>query len=505
MSSGSFHGFSPVPSPEITQDRDRESVLAEILQLLREQRVLPTVVSDAANWPSAPGDPVSTWAANESARTIVPPVGFPAKESTRLHGGPCQWIYSDGPAPGGIPETALRGEAGDCPPGEAGDPADPPEPERNPQVDPVRLRSPNLRKIPGPDGNPRLPAVRLGSPGDREKLRSTSGRSRTGEPFEFGRIGYVRLRAESPNPIGSPEAAGIPLSGRSAGSMPFHSAPSARQLAGEPTGTSAPEQHYRVRPAVIPPNTVRNYLLGTNSGNNGQALVSSSRNPTSDNRRLPSPAAAGSSRQLPNDRRLLLPFTYSSRDVPSWDSEPAYDYSAPEHEPDPSPTDDRISDADDLPETWSHAEPITLARSFLTDELPVTDGAARATVPRLSTLAQVDYVVPVTTQPGFPLSSAMVNNFHQINCDLQPPPVGKSQRFASVPRSRDTLYAPEARSSGHFPFSRESPAVDGGFADISRSTPGGGVAQHRLSPEQRYLRDLAVMSRRRICIIEEKA
>ena len=314
--------------------------------------------------------------------------------------------------------------------------------------------------------------VRFGSPGDRGKLRSTSGRSRTGEPFEFGRIGYVRLRTESQNLNGSPEAAGIPLSGRSAGNLPFHSAPSARQLAGEPTGTS--EQHYRVRTAVIPPDIVRNYLLGTDSGNNGQALVSSSRNPDPDNRRLPSSAAAGSSRQPLNDRGLLLPFTYSSRDVPSWDSEPAYDYSAPEHEPDPSPTDDRISDTDDLPETWSHAEPITLARSFLTDELPVTDGAAPAIVPRLSALAQADYVVPVTTQPGFPLSSAMVYLFHQIHCDLQPPPVGKSQRFASVPRSRDTLYAPEARSSGHFPFSRESPVVDRGFADISRSTSGGG-------------------------------
>ena len=36
----------------------------------------------------------------------------------------------------------------------------------------------------------------------RGKLRSTSGRSRTREPFEFGRIGYVRLRIESQNPIG---------------------------------------------------------------------------------------------------------------------------------------------------------------------------------------------------------------------------------------------------------------------------------------------------------------
>ena len=166
--------------------------------------------------------------------------------------------------------------------------------------------------------------------------------------------------------------------------------------------------------------------------------------------------------------------------------------------PDPSLTDDRISDADDPTETWSHAERITLARSFLTDELPITDSAA-AIVPRLSALAQADYVVPVTTQPGFPLSSAMVNHFHQIHCDLQPPPVGKSQRFATVPRSRDTLYAPEVLSSGHFPFSRESPVVDRGFADISRSTAGR-VTQHRLSPEQRYLRDLAVTSRRRICI-----
>ena len=222
--------------------------------------------------------------------------------------------------------------------------------------------------------------------------------------------------------------------------------------------------------AVIPPDTVRNYLLGTDSGNNGQSLVSSSRNPAPDKRHLPSSAAAGSSRQLPNDRGLLLPFTYSSRDIPSWDSEPTYDYSAPEHEPGPSPTDDRVSDADDLPETWSHSDRITMERSFLTDKLPVTDGAAPAVVPRLSALAQADYVVPVTTQPGFPLSSAMVNHFYQIHCELQPPPVGKSQRFASVPRSRDTLYASEARSSGHFPFSRESPVVDKGFADISRST-----------------------------------
>jgi len=48
-------------------------------------------------------------------------------------------------------------------------------------------------------------------------------------------------------------------------------------------------------------------------------MVSLSRNPVSDNRQLPTSAAVCSSRQLPNDLVLLLPFAYTSRDVTSRD------------------------------------------------------------------------------------------------------------------------------------------------------------------------------------------
>ena len=58
ISSGSFLGFFLVPSPEIVQNR--ESMLEEIRNLLREQRVLRKVVNSTTNQPSAPGGPVST-------------------------------------------------------------------------------------------------------------------------------------------------------------------------------------------------------------------------------------------------------------------------------------------------------------------------------------------------------------------------------------------------------------------------------------------------------------
>ena len=115
-----------MPSPEIVQDRNRESVLVEILHLLREQWVLPTVVSNAANRPCAPGGPVLTWAVDGTARTIVPPVGFPTREPQYLPGSPCQWTYAGGPALGKKPETILRETSLRA---EAGDPADSPEPE----------------------------------------------------------------------------------------------------------------------------------------------------------------------------------------------------------------------------------------------------------------------------------------------------------------------------------------------------------------------------------------
>ncbi|KAK2180889.1 hypothetical protein NP493_422g02005 [Ridgeia piscesae] len=113
ISSGSFLGFSPVPSPEIVQDHNRESMLEEILKLLRKQRVLPNVVNSVNNRPCAPGGSVSTCAVDGTGQAIVPPVGFPNKESEHLPGSPYQWTYAGGPTPGGIPETFLRSKAGD--------------------------------------------------------------------------------------------------------------------------------------------------------------------------------------------------------------------------------------------------------------------------------------------------------------------------------------------------------------------------------------------------------
>ena len=93
------------------------------------------------------------------------------------------------------------------------------------------------------------------------------------------------------------------------------------------------------------------------------------------------------------------------------------------------------------------------------NELQVTENITPDTEPRLSALAQADYIVYVTPQPGFPISLAMVNHFHQIHRHLQPPPMGKSQRFASFPHTKETFYSPNVRSSRNFPF-RESPIVD---------------------------------------------
>ena len=60
-------GFSPVPSPEIVQDRNRESMLEEMLNLLCKQRILPNVVNSMTNRPCAPGGSVSTWPDNSPA------------------------------------------------------------------------------------------------------------------------------------------------------------------------------------------------------------------------------------------------------------------------------------------------------------------------------------------------------------------------------------------------------------------------------------------------------
>ena len=68
ISSGSFLGFSPVPSPEIIQNR--ESMLEEIMYLLREQRSVPNVVNSTINRPCAPGGPISTWILIRKSRSM---------------------------------------------------------------------------------------------------------------------------------------------------------------------------------------------------------------------------------------------------------------------------------------------------------------------------------------------------------------------------------------------------------------------------------------------------
>ena len=62
----------------------------------------------------------------------------------------------------------------------------------------------------------------------------------------------------------------------------------------------------------------------------------------------------------------------------------------------------------------SHSERVILVRTFLSDELPATDSLVPHTVPRLSALTQADYTIPVTPQPGFPFSEAMMNHFQKI-------------------------------------------------------------------------------------------
>ena len=125
--------------------------------------------------------------------------------------------------------------------------------------------------------------------------------------------------------------------------------------------------------------------------------------------------------------------------------------------------------------------------AILSDELQATDSLVPRTVPRLS--AQANYTVPVTPQPGF-FSEAMINHFQKIQQQWQTLPVGKSHQFALVPRSREALYSfllhvfrglPWHRSGLHWDF----------------SIAAGGA---RLGMEQRYFRDFAAKTRRRLCI-----
>ena len=96
---------------------------------------------------------------------------------------------------------------------------------------------------------------------------------------------------------------------------------------------------------------------------------------------------------------------------------------------------------------------------------------------RLS-LAQSEYVVEVAPMPRFTFSVAMTNNFRKIHRDLQPTRVGRSQHFATVPRSKEAIYNPLELPSGGFSFSKDPPVIHCGFADVSPSRVGGVWEQH---------------------------
>ena len=87
-------------------------------------------------------------------------------------------------------------------------------------------------------------------------------------------------------------------------------------------------------------------------------------------------------------------------------------------------------------------------------------------------------------------------SLQKIQQELKNAQVGNSHQISLVLRSREALHSPLELSSTGFLFSRDSPVVDKSFTEISRSQVGGA----RLGTEQKYFRDLAAMTRRRLCI-----
>ena len=171
ISSVSFLGFSPVPSPPPEIIQNRESMVEEILYLLCEQtqRSVPNVVNNTTNRLSASGGTAPTCTLDGMARindiVNIPPIGLPTMVTEHSNGSLSQQTYAEGPAPGKKLETYLGAES---PNG---------SPEPNPEIEFVRPKSPNDRELPEPDDNPRRHTVRLVSPGPRRNLRPASGRS----------------------------------------------------------------------------------------------------------------------------------------------------------------------------------------------------------------------------------------------------------------------------------------------------------------------------------------
>ena len=97
ISRGSFLGFSPVPSPQMVQDRDHvgrysqpSSRTADITnaRLATVQSSLGTRIIGPVVLPRAQLRRGRLTELPE--QTIVPPVGFPKRESVHIPGSPCQ-------------------------------------------------------------------------------------------------------------------------------------------------------------------------------------------------------------------------------------------------------------------------------------------------------------------------------------------------------------------------------------------------------------------------------
>ena len=215
-------------------------------------------------------------------------------------------------------------------------------------------------------------------------------------------------------------------------------------------------------------------------------------------------ASVGSARNLA-DVSFLMPFSFSGREIPeathilssfcSWSGD----------ENESAHSDDQILCSatphvavQPFVQTMSYSDRVNLLLTFLADDIPATDNISDDK-PRLSSLAQSDYVVPVAPMPRFPFS-AITNHFRKIHRDLQPTTVGRLQRFATVPHSKEAIYNPLELSSGDFTFSKDPPVIDRGFSDVSRSYMGGAAHSKKLGAEQCYFRNLVSMLRRQLCM-----
>ena len=117
--SGSFLGFSPVPSPEMVQDRD-VSPCGKIFSTVFTNSVFyqraivdgSAVVDGANNRPCcASGGPVAIWTFDGTARTNTSPASWiPKSESEHIPytRQSMSMDLADGPGPGGIPVKFLR-------------------------------------------------------------------------------------------------------------------------------------------------------------------------------------------------------------------------------------------------------------------------------------------------------------------------------------------------------------------------------------------------------------